>query len=59
MKYMHNDSNCCRHRSAYQNHSWQGLLDELNMDIKRISARNLGRDDRLDYCCITDHSSCS
>lgn len=25
---------------------WQGLIDEVEMEVQRISARNLGRDDR-------------
>ena len=25
---------------------WAGLLDEVEMDIKRLARRNLGRDDR-------------
>lgn len=30
---------------------WPGLTDEMEMEVKRISKRNLGRDDR----CISDH----
>ena len=34
---------------------WAGLLEEMEMDIKRLARRNLGRDDRLlgviyEYC---------
>ena len=25
---------------------WSGLMDEMEMEVKRISKRNLGRDDR-------------
>ena len=30
---------------------WGGLADELKMEMERIAARNLGRDDRV----IADH----
>ncbi|XP_048763515.1 asparagine synthetase domain-containing protein 1-like isoform X2 [Ostrea edulis] len=40
-----------RHRGKFEESGWQGLVDEINMEIQRISARNLGRDDRV----ITDH----
>ncbi|KAJ2993140.1 Asparagine synthetase domain-containing protein 1 [Globomyces sp. JEL0801] len=40
-----------RHRSAYEKRGWQGLVDELSLDVSRISTRNLGRDDRI----ISDH----
>jgi hypothetical protein len=30
---------------------WLGLVDEMEMEVNRISERNLGRDDR----CISDH----
>ena len=33
------------------NEGWKGLVDEIEMEVTRISARNLGRDDRI----ITDH----
>ena len=37
-----------RHRTKFRHGSWQGLHDELVMDVHRIWTRNLGRDDR---CC--------
>ncbi|XP_069126175.1 asparagine synthetase domain-containing protein 1-like [Argopecten irradians] len=40
-----------RHRGRFSEEGWQGLLDEIELEITRISARNLGRDDRI----ITDH----
>ena len=36
-----------RHRTRFRNASWQGLSDELALDVKRLWVRNLGRDDRL------------
>ena len=30
----------------YRNYGWEGLVAEVEMDVKRISHRNLGRDDR-------------
>ncbi|KAG8807973.1 hypothetical protein FRC17_004195 [Serendipita sp. 399] len=36
-----------RHRNAYKHAGWQGLLDELQLDVDRINTRNLGRDDRV------------
>lgn len=39
-----------RHRKAYVHNPetpWQSLIEELQMDIDRISNRNLGRDDRI------------
>ena len=36
-----------RHATAYNRHGFQGLLDELNLDIGRLGKRNLGRDDRV------------
>lgn len=40
-----------RHRTKYSVYGWDGLIEEVEMDVKRISHRNLGRDDR----CISDH----
>ncbi|XP_063412900.1 asparagine synthetase domain-containing protein 1-like isoform X2 [Mytilus trossulus] len=40
-----------RHRGKFMEHGWEGLLEEIEMEVNRISARNLGRDDRI----ITDH----
>ncbi|KAH9252378.1 hypothetical protein BASA81_009663 [Batrachochytrium salamandrivorans] len=36
-----------RHRSQFNKSSWTGLLSELQLDVSRISTRNLGRDDRI------------
>lgn len=36
-----------RHATAYNRHGFQGLIDELNLDIGRLGKRNLGRDDRV------------
>ncbi|CAH7666464.1 asparagine synthase [Phakopsora pachyrhizi] len=41
-----------QHRSAFlttslSSNNWERLLDELAMDLERISTRNLGRDDRM------------
>jgi len=30
----------------YRNYGWEGLAAEMEMDVKRIFHRNLGRDDR-------------
>nr|XP_002123378.1 asparagine synthetase domain-containing protein 1-like [Ciona intestinalis] len=41
-----------RHRGIYdRNNDWGAVGDEINMEVERISARNLGRDDRI----ISDH----
>lgn len=40
-----------RHRNAYKRQNWSGLQKELFLDWKRISFRNLARDDRV----ISDH----
>ncbi|XP_078573773.1 asparagine synthetase domain-containing protein 1-like isoform X2 [Branchiostoma floridae x Branchiostoma japonicum] len=40
-----------RHRSKFNSEGWRGLLEEVEMEVDRISSRNLGRDDRI----ISDH----
>ncbi|CAH9115028.1 unnamed protein product [Cuscuta europaea] len=40
-----------RHRTKFRNGSWQGLCEEMKLDMQRIWKRNLGRDDR----CIADN----
>ncbi|KAG4096227.1 hypothetical protein H8356DRAFT_1682263 [Neocallimastix lanati (nom. inval.)] len=40
-----------RHRTHFKHESWKGLIEETQLDISRISTRNLGRDDRI----ISDH----
>lgn len=40
-----------RHRTKFREAGWQGLGDELALDVKRLWLRNLGRDDRL----VADH----
>ncbi|XP_006816856.1 asparagine synthetase domain-containing protein 1-like [Saccoglossus kowalevskii] len=40
-----------RHRGRYNSEGLPGLVEEIEMEIQRISARNLGRDDRI----ISDH----
>ena len=32
---------------------WRGLVEEVEMDVKRLARRNLGRDDR----CASDLAS--
>lgn len=41
-----------RHRKAFKRFGWAGLNKELQLDWKRISFRNLARDNRV----ICDHS---
>lgn len=41
-----------RHRIRFKESGWDGLNEEIQMEIRRISSRNLGRDDRV----ISDHS---
>ncbi|XP_059558519.1 asparagine synthetase domain-containing protein 1 [Myotis daubentonii] len=40
-----------RHRARFQMHGLEGLNKEIEMELARISSRNLGRDDRV----IGDH----
>ncbi len=40
-----------RHRTSFRVGSWQGLGREMELDVKRLWLRNLGRDDRL----VADH----
>ncbi|KAI9738631.1 MAG: hypothetical protein M1834_008136 [Cirrosporium novae-zelandiae] len=35
-----------RHNTAFSRRGFQGLVDELDLDINRLGKRNLGRDDR-------------
>lgn len=35
-----------RHRVTFNTKGWQGLLNEIEEEMWRISSRNLGRDDR-------------
>jgi len=46
-----------RHRTAFMQGSWQGLHDEVLTDIRRISTRNLGRDDRSDLMSVQQHNA--
>ncbi|KAJ9669427.1 hypothetical protein H2201_000294 [Coniosporium apollinis] len=36
-----------RHATAFARRGYQGLVDELELDINRLGKRNLGRDDRV------------
>jgi asparagine synthetase B (glutamine-hydrolysing) len=36
-----------RHRRIFDRNGWNGLIDELALEIDRLSSRNLGRDDRV------------
>ena len=36
-----------RHATAFARNSYAGLLEELDLDFKRLGKRNLGRDDRV------------
>lgn len=40
-----------RHVVKYKNYGWQGLVDEISMELNRIASRNMGRDDRI----VSDH----
>jgi hypothetical protein len=40
-----------KHRTALNVEGWNGLRNELQLDLSRISTRNLGRDNRI----ISDH----
>ncbi|KAJ2960335.1 hypothetical protein NQZ79_g4310 [Umbelopsis isabellina] len=40
-----------RHREAFRQGGWQQMIQELQLDVDRIAARNMGRDDRI----ISDH----
>lgn len=35
-----------RHATAFSRHGFEGLIEELDLDVGRLGKRNLGRDDR-------------
>lgn len=35
-----------RHETAFRRQGYEGLIDELKLDVSRLGKRNLGRDDR-------------
>ena len=43
-------SGYARHRTTFAIGGWSALQKEQNLDISRISSRNLGRDDRMISC---------
>lgn len=40
-----------RHRSAFERNGWESLKEEMQLDLDRISLRNMGRDNRI----VSDH----
>ena len=36
-----------RHRRVFDTKGWSGLIDEMALEVDRLSSRNLGRDDRV------------
>ena len=36
-----------RHTNAFRRNGFQGLVEELELDVRRLGQRNLGRDDRV------------
>ncbi|KAI7865187.1 asparagine synthase-domain-containing protein [Spinellus fusiger] len=40
-----------RHKEAFRHNGWEGVMKETQLDVDRISTRNLGRDDRI----MSDH----
>lgn len=36
-----------RHRTILKHKGWEALIEELQLELNRISDRNLGRDDRV------------